>query len=268
MTPIVRDIDRRTRAIVPMTDLVQLRDSGQRHSGHEAAGIRVDLHRHPIITAMFALSFILVNSGCTSTTTAVAIVPPEPVRETTLPGPNREIDQLLTAAEQALQRKRLTTPAEDNAYLRYLQILSRDPDNREAIAGIARIVETYLSWAALALERDQYARAESMLNKANSVDDQHPAIEVFRERLLDLQSQERSIIKISQSDLTNRSAQLSSQLRQIAENYAGQCSIIKIRAQTDADARWIYQQMNLGTESRLRATIQSGHPPSVQLSYP
>jgi hypothetical protein len=54
----------------------------------------------------------------------------------------------------------------------------------------------------------------------------------------------------------------------MAENTQSRETIIKIRARTDADGRWIYQQMNLGTETRLRATIHTGLPPAVQLSYP
>lgn len=184
------------------------------------------------------------------------------------PATEDEINQLLGLAEQALAKQRLTTPADDNAYLRYLQVLARDPDNTYALAGIARIVETYLSWAVAAIEQDSYVRAANMLTKAGSVDEAHPALKPLWSRLEAARQREKQIIKISENDLKLRSPELASQLQAIATDHVSNEVVVKIRAATDADARWIYQQLNLGTENRIRATINTGHSPSVQLSHP
>lgn len=178
-----------------------------------------------------------------------------------------EVERLLTLAERALQKQRLTTPAEDNAYLRYLQVLSREPGNPDALAGIARIVETYISWAVDAMDRDLYGRAANMLTKAGSVDENHPALTPLWTRLEAARERDKRTIKINPKDLTQRTSSLAEQLRNIAAD-AEPNVIVKIRAISDADARWIYQQLNSGTDTRIRATISTGLAPSVQLSYP
>lgn len=167
-----------------------------------------------------------------------------------------------------MQKQRLTTPLEDNAYFRYLQVLSRDPDNPDALLGISRIVETYLSWAVAALNRDQFGRASAMLTKANSVDENHPDLAPLWARLEAARQRERDVITLPAQEVADRSKALAQRLLELAQAHQSPQAIIKIHARTDADGRWIYQQMNLGTEDRLRATIQTGLPPAVQLSYP
>ncbi len=221
---------------------------------------------------MRSLIFLLLAAFyLTSCTIPLVSGPSSPAPTQSLPTQadfeTHEIDQLLTLAEQALQKQRLTTPVDDNAYLRYLQVLARDPKNPYALAGIARIVETYISWAVDAMDRDLYTRAANMLTKAGSVDEDHPALKPLWTRLETAREREKSLIRISQNDLQQRTSALAEQLGDIAAG-AGPNVIVKIRAPSDADARWIYQQLNAGTESRLRATISTGLAPSVQLSHP
>lgn len=178
------------------------------------------------------------------------------------------IDKLLGEAEQALAKQRLTTPVDDNAYLRYLQVLAIDKNNQEAEAGIARIVETYLGWAVEAIDQFQFTRAADMLNKANSLNDAHPALETLRERITTERSRETQSFRISQQEIVRKDQNLTNRLAEIAKTSEYRRAMVRISARSDADARWIYQQMNLATESRIRATIHSGRSPSVQLIFP
>lgn len=216
---------------------------------------------------ILSILVLMVLGGCHTTpdqqeTATQRISKPIPAEQ------SAEISLLLARAEQAMQKQRLTTPPDDSAYLRYLQVLSRDPDNQDALLGLSRIVETYLSWAVAALNRDEFSRASAMLTKANSVDENHPDLAPLWARLETARQRERDLIALPAEQVTERSTALAQRLREMAENSQSRETIIKIRARTDADGRWIYQQMNLGTETRLRATIHTGLPPAVQLSYP
>ena len=225
------------------------------------------------ITRLMAVTRLMTIAGLISITGCQSTVPSQPeVPRQSVPGPTAQqlirIDNLLSEAERAIQQQRLTTPVDDNAYLRFLQVLSVDPDNLEAEAGISRIVETYLGWASAAIERDELSRATGMLNKANSLDESHPAITSLRQRINSIRQTEKQLFKIAASDLTSRSPELALQLAELAISSEARGAIAKIIAKTDAEARWIYQQMNLATETRLRATIHTGVSSSVQLSFP
>ena len=71
---------------------------------------------------------------------------------------------------------RLTTPIEDNAYYRYLQVLAIDPTNEDANTGISNIVEEYLDWSLESVANRNFRAATNYLNTARSVDDTHPNI--------------------------------------------------------------------------------------------
>ena len=180
----------------------------------------------------------------------------------------RRIDQLLNEAEIALLRQRLTTPVDDNAYLRYLQVLAMDPSNAEAEAGISRIVEVYLSWASEAIDREDFSRATNMLNKANSVDEDNQSIVAIRQRMDAIRQQEKLFLEVNRAELSQKSSELQKKLADVAKIAESRNAVARIHAPTDAQARWIYQQMNLATERRIRATIQSGMAPGVQLNFP
>lgn len=79
------------------------------------------------------------------------------------------IERLLHAAEVALERDRLTTPAGDNAYQLYKSVLVIDPENTAALSGIERIRKTYLDWIDNALSEQKFAAAQNYLQKAKSV---------------------------------------------------------------------------------------------------
>lgn len=190
------------------------------------------------------------------------------VSETQQSEKTQRISRLLTEAERALIQNRLTTPVEDNAYLRYLQVLASEPNHPSAIDGLNRIVETYVAWSIKALEQGRSKQARDMLHKAKSVDEAHPSIQALERRINTSNEQQTQLHYLSLQDLRNRSPRIIDQLHTLAKDNENAGGKIIITARNDADGRWIYQQMNSATELRIRATIEHGPDPTVQLIYP
>jgi hypothetical protein len=178
------------------------------------------------------------------------------------------VNTLLAQAERAFSRKRLTTPLDDNAYFRYLQVLSIEPENQAAQLGIQQIVETYLAWSITNIEAGQYRRATDMLNKARSIDEQHPSIEALGNRIARAQTSRKDSFRLDQHELTSRSDAAIGKLHEIGRSAEKHQARVRIVAATDADGRWIYQQLNNASLNRIRATIELGSPPTIQLTYP
>jgi len=101
-------------------------------------------------------------------TEAVALGPADGSKSTSAPGgaelaedaapvpqaPSpEEVGALLAQAEAALARNRLMTPASDSAYRYYRDVLSVDPANEQAKAGIQRIVARYREFAQQSLKK-------------------------------------------------------------------------------------------------------------------
>ncbi|MFQ5995544.1 MAG: protein kinase [Acidiferrobacterales bacterium] len=81
-----------------------------------------------------------------------------------------KISRLLAAAEADLAGGRLSTPVGDNALEGYRNVLALDPENVNAKAGLARIVDRYIGFANQATERRAFNKAEGYLDKAATVD--------------------------------------------------------------------------------------------------
>ncbi|HKK15695.1 MAG TPA: hypothetical protein VJ981_03245, partial [Gammaproteobacteria bacterium] len=110
---------------------------------------------------------------------------PAVVTEPEMPEPTREeiIKDLLEKADQNISTLSLTTPRGDNALEKYRQVLEMEPGNREALAGIDRIVDEYVGLMDNAIETESLGRAQEYLRKANAVNSSHPALPAARERL-------------------------------------------------------------------------------------
>ncbi len=90
---------------------------------------------------------------------------------------------LLTAAAQDLDALRLTTPAGDNAWEKYREVLVREPDNRVAQDGLRKIVSTYLGLAKDAASKGELGRADDYLGRAALVLPDDQRLRNARERL-------------------------------------------------------------------------------------
>ncbi len=97
--------------------------------------------------------------------------------------PANEIEKLLTAAQAAMTDLKLTTPAGDNAYERYQQVLTIDPENTEARQGIESISDRYVDLAYRAMDTGDHDRASHYVNKAREIWPESPRIRSASDRL-------------------------------------------------------------------------------------
>lgn len=197
--------------------------------------------------------------------------PQLPVAPTEPPAPARHIDHarvdaLLDAAARALAEQRLLTPAEDNAYLHYTKVLELVPDQPDARRGFERIVEAYLALARRALERERWAAAHSMLDRAARVDGTHPGIAPLRRQTQLLAGAERLALPLDRAALRQRRADVAARLKAFGGNARRANARVTIRAGSDADGRWIYEQLSRAPGGRrIRARMDIGVPPQVTI---
>ena len=97
----------------------------------------------------------------------------------------RDIDNLLAQARQALARDRLTSPFEDNAYRYYQQILSLDATNPLAQQGILQLAERYLAMAQRQYHQDNVEEARALIARAQLVAPVYEPVQHFASLLLE-----------------------------------------------------------------------------------
>lgn len=100
------------------------------------------------------------------------------------------IEQLLTLARQAVARDRLTSPFEDNAYTYYQKVLVIEPENSVARQGILQLADRYLAMAEKKWEAGNQESAYSLLQRAQLVAPEYPAVTAFAEQWQAFSSQE------------------------------------------------------------------------------
>lgn len=212
-----------------------------------------------------AMLFILVSalSGCQTDKV--------PLEDLNVSIPPVEADPrivpLLAKAEEAFAENRLTTPLDDNAYLRYLQVLSIEPDNSKANQGIADIVEKYLSWSIENVQRARYRRARDFLNKARSVDENHPNIATVENMVNSYAKGRTQTFELSRASTELRDTETVSTLGKIAAEISKLQATIVIEAPSDATGRWIYRQLNEATRERVRARFEMTSRVRIHLYY-
>ncbi len=79
------------------------------------------------------------------------------------------IEQLLLEGEEALAVDRLTTPLGDNAYERFQAVLAREPENVQALAGLDKVRQRYLSFIENLVKRKEFYAVPMLVSKARDV---------------------------------------------------------------------------------------------------
>ena len=175
---------------------------------------------------------------------------------------------LLDAAELALADDRLMTPEHDSAYHYFREALDMAPDHPLARRGFERIVESYLALASRAIERERWASARSMLDRARIVDADHSGIATLRRQVELLANARRESVSLVQSAVRSRAPGTAAQLKAVGRKARQPNARVTIRAASDPDGRWIYEQMNKAPgERRIRASLQIGAPPKVTVLF-
>jgi hypothetical protein len=202
-------------------------------------------------------------SGCQVSPPAKQAQAPKAVLSTG----EKKIENLLVEAERAFEASRLTTPVSDNAYLRYLQILSIDSSNTAAEQGIANIVEKYLAWSIDAVNSGQYRKATDYLNKARSVDENHTNIDSVANLLSSHLDGGKKTYSFTRTEVQERNSGIITRLEVIAADITKFNARVVIEAPSDPTARWIYQQLNNATSERVSAQFERTSRVRVHLFY-
>lgn len=180
----------------------------------------------------------------------------------------KRVTTLLSRAEDAMVEHRYLLPDDDNAYALYHEVLALQPDNDQAVRGLERIVEAYLELAVRAFDAHQMGEVYSNLALARRVDPKHPSIATVERRLEFLNSSRRDVYSLERDTLAARKASVRHQLQRIGFEAKTRDALCLITARSDSEGRWIYQQLDDSPgDKRVRARIQIGTPPSIELRY-
>jgi hypothetical protein len=192
-------------------------------------------------------------------------------------------DRLVARGEKAFSAGLLILPDDNNAFnlFRAAQIL--EPDNEKAKAGLDAIliaeverVKDFISSSKLrqaesriSLLKDRY-KNNALLTELHSDIVAIKKMSQARERALTQKSkpQDPNRILLNETDLKAKSEGIRDQLAQLAENVSQSRQGVLIFARTDAQARWIYQQMRRSVpDYRIRGDLRIG-PPRIELTEP
>ncbi|MDC1435693.1 hypothetical protein N8303_00355 [Gammaproteobacteria bacterium] len=181
----------------------------------------------------------------------------------------RILADMLFEASMAFDDNRLMLPAGDNAYDRYLEVLSFDPNNQIALQGVEDIVERYLVMANQAIQIGQFDDAENYLVRAEIINPGKQDI-IEARRVLALESRvTRDYFALDPEELAAQSLIMMSQLGTIGELVRNYDATFLITARSDSEARWIYQVMREAVGGyRLRGNITLGSQPTIQVNIP
>lgn len=181
----------------------------------------------------------------------------------------RILADMLFEASMAFDDNRLMLPAGDNAYDRYLEVLSFAPDNQIALQGLVDIVDRYVVMANQAIQIGQFDNAEDYLARAQSIKPDKQNIIETRIVLARESSVSRDYFALDPEELAAQSLAIMSQLGTIGELVRNYDATFLITARSDAEARWIYQVMREAVGGfRLRGNITLGLQPTIQVNIP
>jgi len=80
-----------------------------------------------------------------------------------------KVKNLLAQASNHVEQLQFTTPHKDNAYERYLEVLTLDPGNQQAVIGIDNIASAYIYMAQQQIEQANYKRAQHYVGRGLNI---------------------------------------------------------------------------------------------------
>ena len=106
-------------------------------------------------------------------------------RESALSPQEADVARLLAAAEADLKARRLTSPVGNNAWEKYQHVLSLSPAHPQAMAGMERVIESYMQLFGAEIETEDFDEAEGYLAKIRDLHPDSPILEEGEQRLID-----------------------------------------------------------------------------------
>lgn len=176
----------------------------------------------------------------------------------------RILADILYDAKLAFDDNRLMTPAGNNAYDRYLEVLELDPGNAVALDGIQEIALRYIDLADIASSQGQYDNAASLLARGERVAPGRPELADARARLETARQTKVESFPLDPVELSSQSLQILNALAEIAQHIRREEATFIINARTDAEGRWIYKVMREAVGGyRLRGNIVIAGTPRI-----
>jgi tetratricopeptide (TPR) repeat protein len=222
----------------------------------------------------------LLLAACTSNergqTTYRGTPPPEvtppPVVESAPPQRiirARILADILYEAQVAFEDNRLMSPAGNNAYDRYREVLDIDPDNAVARQGVIDIVLRYIQLADVAMGQGQYDNAASLLARGASILPERPELDAAHARLAAARENQVETFALDPEGLRAQSLEMMSTLSEIAQHIRTREAVFLINARTDDEGRWIYKVMREAVGGyRLRGNIDIAGTPNIVVTVP
>ena len=102
--------------------------------------------------------------------------------ELSIRSPESEVEQYLIKAKVAMDSDKLTTPAEDNAYFYYQEVIKLAPDDEAARHGLTEIANRYADLAEQALDRFEYVNAKHYVHEGIRVQPENSRLAALQPR--------------------------------------------------------------------------------------
>lgn len=226
---------------------------------------------------LLVVFFSVGLQGCVSTPpvpppSAVPLPEPEPAGPTPEEIRQRNVAFFLQRAEWAQSQGRLTEPAGASAYDYYLRVKHLDPDNKRAASGIQALAIEFVERARGALRRRSFGEVNSFLSRAEELVPGNSLVAEVREQLVRERSRAQhdlpagETLALPADQLASRSEAAVALLQDTARRIRREELRVLIVARTDAEGRWIYQQLREAVPGyRVRGDIKLGSPPRLLL---
>lgn len=181
------------------------------------------------------------------------------------PEDRAEVRRLLQSARYATTDDMLIEPPGKSALDYYDRALRIDPGNPDARYGIEGIVDQLVARARTSAEQRDFDAARTLLARAALIDPGHPAVRPALTEIGLLETARRTMFRLEPEALNNRTAALLDTLHEAGQaSRASGCRAI-IRARSDAEGRWIYQEMSAAPgRDRIRAELRIAGAPSIE----
>ena len=169
-----------------------------------------------------------------------------------------EVTRLLAAAEANLAARRLTSPAWNNAWDNYQQVLELVPAHPDAILGMEQVIESYMALFGTAVEQEAFDKAADYLATIRELYPDSPVLEAGEGRLA-----------AARQARTNRLAEQKRQRQ--ADEAARQAELERQRIAQAIEAHWAafeaaIQAADLSEAAGILSRIQGLDPETAGLS--
>jgi len=169
----------------------------------------------------------------------------------------KQVADLLGKGQAALQQDQLIAPENDCAVHYFREVLSIVPDQPQAQEGMQAVFNRYLDFARTAHNSGDFTQALAMVDQAEAILPPTAISQAMRTQILEEQARVAAArakklaatkakgvdYLLSIEGLDKKDDKIQQRLKVIAEHVRTIKGSIRIEARSDAEGRWIYEQM-------------------------